>query len=110
MVLRVWSFSVEAGMIDVPIKGPLAANGLFFLRQAAIRGMGIVMLPNWAVADAIANGELTPLFKEFPTHPSSTPISAVFSTHHSTAPKVRTFVDYFAKRIRERVEVPRRPF
>lgn len=95
-----WSFEAGGELIDVPIKGPVAANGLFFLRRAAIRGLGVVMLPSWSIADAIRNKALVPILEDFPTRPPSTPINAVFSKHHSTAPKVRAFVDFLSKRLR----------
>ncbi len=101
----VWQFNENQETIDVPINGPIAANGLFYLRQSAIRGLGIVMLPSWAIADAIKNKQLVPILETYPSRPSNTPINAVFSSHHGTAPKVRALVDFLADELRGLVEL-----
>lgn len=48
---------------DIPVEGPLAINDNFVLREQAIRGAGIVRLPEYFVNKAIANSQLEILFR-----------------------------------------------
>lgn len=93
-------------MIDVSIKGPIAANSLFILSQAAIRDLGIVMLPSLVISDTIKNRQLIPILESFPSRPSGIPINAAFSQHHSTVPNGRALVDFLVERLREHAEIP----
>ncbi len=94
---NLWRFSDEHGAIEVPISGPLNAGSLAFLKQAALDGLGIIMVPSWMVQSELEHGQLVPLLEDFPLMPSSTPIHAVFAHNRHLAPKVRVFVDFLAE-------------
>ncbi|MCP4330420.1 MAG: LysR family transcriptional regulator [Alphaproteobacteria bacterium] len=94
-----WSFQSPRGVIDVPISGCLNANSVVFLRDAALAGLGIIMVPTWIIGHALKRGHLVPLLEDFPLIPPSTPIHAVFAHNRHLAPKVRVFVDFLAQRI-----------
>ena len=72
---------------------------LFFLRNAALAGLGIIMVPAWIIRNELKRGLLLPLLEDFPLVPSSTPIHAVFAHNRHLAPKVRAFVDFLAERM-----------
>ena len=74
-------------------------NGLVFLRNAALDGLGIIMIPTWMMREALSQGQLVPLLEDFPVIPPSTPIHAVFAHNRHLAPKVRAFVDFLAERM-----------
>ena len=94
-----WSFELPKGVLNVPISGRVNVNSLVFLRNLALAGTGIVMMPSWMAGDALQHGELVPLLKDFPLVPPSTPIHAVFAHKRQLAPKVRAFVEFLAERM-----------
>lgn len=94
-----WSFELPHGALDVLISGRLNVNSLVFLRNAALDGLGITMIPSWMVRDDMQKGRLVALLEDFPLLPSSTPIHAVFAHNRHLAPKVRAFVDFLAERM-----------
>jgi len=94
-----WTFESPEGPIDVPISGRLNVNGLVFLRNSALSGLGIIMIPIWMMRDALSQGDLVPLLEKFPVIPPSTPIHAVFAHNRHLAPKVRAFVDFLTERM-----------
>ena len=94
-----WCFKLPNGSLDVSISGRLNANSLVFLRNAALAGLGIIMIPTWMTRDELKHGHLVPLLEDFPLIPPSTPIHAVFAHNRHLAPKVRAFVDFLAERL-----------
>ncbi len=95
-----WSFELPQGPLDVPISGGINANSLFFLRDSALAGLGIIMIPTWMVRNELENGHLVPLLKGIALAPPSTPINAVFAHNRHLAPKVRAFVDFLVERMK----------
>ena len=83
----------------MPIVGRLNANSLVFLRNAALAGLGLIMIPTWMIRDDLKSGDLLPVLEDFPLIPPSTPIHAVFAHNRHLAPKVRAFVDFLASRL-----------
>ena len=94
-----WRFKLPQGALDVSISGRLNANSLIFLRNAALSGLGIIMIPTWMIRDELKHGQLVPLLQDFPLAPPNTPIHAVFAHNRHLAPKVRAFVDFLAERM-----------
>ncbi len=94
-----WGFKLPQGSLDVSISGRLNADSLVFLRNAALAGLGIIMIPTWMIRDDLKHGHLVPLLEDFPLVPPSTPIHAVFAHNRHLAPKVRAFVDFLAERM-----------
>lgn len=94
-----WSFQTSGGSLDVPISGRLNVNSLMFLREAAVAGLGVVMIPRWMVDNEVNDGQLTPVLEKFALEPPSTPVHAIFAHNRHLAPKVRVFVDFLAERM-----------
>jgi DNA-binding transcriptional LysR family regulator len=78
-----WSFERRSSLrggapqdarVSVPLKGPFAANNSEALREAAIAGLGITLLPDFSAESALAAGELVELL------PGWRPVGA-FGTH-----------------------------
>jgi DNA-binding transcriptional LysR family regulator len=57
-----WSFEAVAdragSRVSVSVSGPLAANNSEALREAALAGLGIALLPDFSVGTALADGRL----------------------------------------------------
>ncbi|WP_027258229.1 LysR family transcriptional regulator [Leisingera aquimarina] len=89
-----WRFETPEGPSDVTVSGPVQANGLAFLKNMALNGCGVIMIPDWAVQAHLDRGELVPLLTEFPSIPLDTPVSAVYADRRRLEPKTRAFVDH----------------
>lgn len=94
-----WTFKVSSDVLDVPISGRLNVNSLMFLREAALAGLGIIMIPKWMVNDALGARQLVPVLENFALDPPNTPVHAVFAHNRHLAPKVRAFVEFLTDRM-----------
>lgn len=59
----VWSFEPVGGgaRVSVPVRGPFAANNSEALREVALAGLGLALLPDFSVQQALAEGHLVPV-------------------------------------------------
>lgn len=80
----------------VPVRGTLRANNGEFLLAAALRGTGIVFMPDFIAAGSVARGDLV---RVLPDHRTETiGINAVFPYTRTAPAKVRVFVDFLVGR------------
>ena len=68
--MPVWSFTpVQSAKgrerINVPVRGSLAANNSEALREAALAGAGIALLPDFSAQDALRKGQLVPVLADW---------------------------------------------
>jgi DNA-binding transcriptional LysR family regulator len=57
--------SAQATLVTVPITGPLAANNSEALRDAAIAGLGVALLPDFSAQSALQAGTLVELLPQW---------------------------------------------
>ncbi len=95
----IWRFSTPDGPCEVPVRGPVQANGLEFLKSLALSGCGIAMLPEWTARKELERGDLVAVLSGFPSLPAGTPVSAVYAERRQLEPKTRAFVDFLAARL-----------
>jgi DNA-binding transcriptional LysR family regulator len=95
-----WRDTWVLGEESVAVRPALLTDSSVSLRAAALAGIGLVALPDWSVADAIAQGRLRQVLAEVPTVPKG--IYAVYPTNRLITPKVRAFVDHLARWVRAR--------
>lgn len=95
-VAKEWRLTGPHGEVVVPVSGPMAINSSPGLRQAALAGMGIVMLPDVVVGQDIAEGKLIALLNDYP--PPSRPMHLVYTQDRYRLPKLRRFVDFVMTR------------
>lgn len=69
------------------------------LLAAALRGIGIIMMPRNLLSADIAAGRLVELLPEHT--PAPRPISAVYPRSRQTLPKLRSFVEFLAEQLRK---------
>ncbi len=66
----VWVFTTADGTRqEVAVSGPFRSNSGEALRQAALDGMGLVLLPEWMLGEDVSTGRLTPLLPGLPAWP-----------------------------------------
>jgi DNA-binding transcriptional LysR family regulator len=95
-VAKEWRLTGPHGEVAVPVSGPMAINSSPGLRQAALAGMGIVMLPDVVVGQDLAEGKLIALLNDYP--PPSRPMHLVYTQDRYRLPKLRRFVDFVTAR------------
>jgi DNA-binding transcriptional LysR family regulator len=85
---------------EVPVTGTLRADDSEPLRDAAVAGVGVALLPTWLVGEDIKAGRLRRLLPEWSSMIATKPggIFGVFPPHRMVPPKVRAFLDFAQKR------------
>ena len=92
-----WRFSEPDGRsIAVEVKGRVRANNGDLLRLAALRGLGMVDLPNFLVGADIEAGALVPVLQDFIRQDGG--VYAVYPHALYLPPKTRVFIDFLAQR------------
>lgn len=103
---RRWLFAQGDRIERIRVSGPLRANQGEALKEAALGGFGLVMLPTWLVGEEIAQGGLRPVLSEWQADigrigappPGESGIHAVYLPDRRGSPKVRAFVQFLAER------------
>lgn len=91
-----WQFRIDGAIRSVRVSGNLRANNGDVLREAAIAGAGVIVLPTFLVGDALVRGDLICVLSAFAADDST--VNAVYPHNRHLSPKVRAFVDFLAAR------------
>lgn len=92
-----WRFTARDGSeSSVRVRGRLRVNNGDVLRECAAAGLGVVQLPSFIVADAVAAGQLQPVLCDWRLR--DTAVHAVYPHNRYLSTKVRAFVDFLAGR------------
>jgi DNA-binding transcriptional LysR family regulator len=93
---NVWSFVDRHGKEEtVHISGRFQANSGDVLLPPALRGCGLILAPDYLVAEHLKAGRLVRIMPDYRTQ--ETPVYAVYPGRNLSA-KTRTFVDFLAAR------------
>ena len=95
-----WRDTWTLGGESVAIRPVLLSDGSDSIRAAALAGVGLAALPDWAVADCLLAGTLARVLAAHAAPESG--IYAVYATNRLMVPKVRAFVDHVAAGLRAR--------
>lgn len=88
----VWDFATG----DIRVSGRLRFASATACAAAALGGFGVARAPAFVVAQALRDGRLQLLLREFEPEPVA--VNAVYPHARHLAPKVRVFVDFLAQR------------
>jgi DNA-binding transcriptional LysR family regulator len=83
--------------INLRVSGSVQYNSGHSLVDAALKGLGIVQLPDYYVQKYLASGELVSLLDNYREPEES--IWAVYPHNRHLSPKIRLLVDYLAERL-----------
>ena len=92
-----WIFGKDDQTVRVPIVPRYQVNDGLSLREAAMAGAGVTLLPTFQIAPDLRAGRLVRVLGDWPM--GSVPIHAVYPANKNIASKVRRFVDFLARRL-----------
>jgi DNA-binding transcriptional LysR family regulator len=97
-VSKEWRFREGKEVFSVPVEGRFLAGSGALLRQAALAGMGLAVLPTFMIADDLAAGRLRRVLDSF--QGVSLGIHAVYPQARRVPSKTRAFVDLLVAHFR----------
>jgi DNA-binding transcriptional LysR family regulator len=96
-------FTGPDGAVRVRPTNAIAANNTEMLRQFALLGMGVAILPSYLIGRDLASGRLVPLLGDYHLPPIE--ITIAYPSRLHLPAKVRTFIDHIV----EHFQQPGRP-
>ena len=100
--LSAWTFSVEGEAVQYLPRFRVRANRVTNCIEAAVRGFGVTRAPPSAIENELRSGSLVPILKEFEC--TSIPVHLVYVKQGLLPLKVRTFLDWMAPRLRDKLK------
>jgi DNA-binding transcriptional LysR family regulator len=93
-----WRFvSPDGRFTSVPVTGSIQMNNSLALREAALRGAGIMLTPTFIVGNDIKSGKLKAVLTDYRAQEIS--IYAIYPERRHLSPKVRAFIDFMKERL-----------
>lgn len=100
--LDYWRFNESGKVRNIRTKGRVRYNSGYSLVDAALKGLGIVQLPDYYVQKYLHSGELVSLLDNYTEVEEG--IWAVYPHNRHLSPKIRLLVDYLAERLDVAIE------
>lgn len=94
-----WEFFHENKQEKIFVEGVLCCNNGEVLREAAIKGLGIVILPTFIVKDALKNGSLQTILPDYQL-PELT-LSVIYPINRHLSTKVQLFTQFLQEYFEE---------
>lgn len=93
---RTWRVEKDGESLSLKVKGSMVANNSEMLRQAAISGAGMLMMPSWLVGEDLKAGRLMRVLPDWSVGhgETDTAIHAVYLPNRRGSKKVTAFVDH----------------
>ncbi|GAC13290.1 LysR substrate-binding domain-containing protein [Aliiglaciecola lipolytica] len=95
--LDYWRFNEQNRERNIRLTGVLRYNSGFGLVDAALKGLGVVQLPDYYVNSYIKSGELVTILDNFIADAEG--IWAVYPHNRQLSPKIRLLVDFIAENL-----------
>lgn len=93
--------SSAGAMHEIPVGGHLRANDSETLRDCALSGLGITLLPTWLVSEDLRSDRLTALFPDLEWLMATGPARAIWAVYPPkkiVSPKVKAFISFLERR------------
>lgn len=92
-----WRFKSPEGPRAIHISGNMETNSINALKQAAVLGQGLILAPDYLVADEVKTSRLTQVLAEYCS--PELPINAVYPHRQHLSTNVRSFLDLLNKHV-----------
>lgn len=99
-----WRFKSPDGLRAIHVTGNMETNSINALKQAAVLGQGLIMVPDYFVADEVKSGRLVAVLTEFCS--PELPINAVYPHRQHLPISVRSFLDLVSSHGHKAGQVP----
>ncbi|MEL7503319.1 MAG: LysR family transcriptional regulator [Cyanobacteria bacterium J06554_6] len=95
-----WKLQQPSGEeISVGVNSRLCSNNGDVLKEAAVRGLGITLLPVFMIQPELSSGALQPILKDFP--PTVLSISVLYPVNRHLSTKVQLLTTFLAEQMKE---------
>lgn len=101
-----WRFQREGEALrEIPISGKTLISSATALRDCAIKGMGVSLLPGWLIDTEIEKGSLIDLFPDYQVTATDfeTSVWLVYPSRHYVPLKLRVFIEFLREHCRPSV-------
>jgi DNA-binding transcriptional LysR family regulator len=95
----IWRFIKGDEETTVKVAGSMKSNSVAVLRDAALEGLGVALLPVYSIADELADGRIVRLFTHYEAPREG--LFVLFPYSEQMPKKVRLFVDFLARMLRK---------
>lgn len=92
-----WYFESKDGPLSVTVSGRYRVDNSEAVREGALAGLGIAVIPAFAFSDEIERGAVKVLLKAY--EPKLLPLNAVYPSRRFVAPRVRAMIDFLAREL-----------
>ncbi|WOT05079.1 LysR substrate-binding domain-containing protein [Shewanella youngdeokensis] len=92
-----WRFQENGKARNIRVKGNLSCNSGYALVDAAIKGLGIIQLPDYYVSELIEVGKLIPLLEN--QRQADEGIWALYPHNRHLSPKVQMLLDFLSEQL-----------
>lgn len=96
-----WSFGKGKARVSVPVRSRLVVTTAEAAIDAAAAGLGITRVLSYQIESALRERKLATILTDF--EPEPLPVSLVYPGQGALALKTRTFIDFAADRLRQRL-------
>jgi DNA-binding transcriptional LysR family regulator len=93
----VWTLRRDGRKYSVQVAGVFETDEMDVVRAAVAAGLGISFLPLYMVGDALQQGQLVPLLRQYQVVPESA-IYLVYLPNRTLSSRVRALIDFLAAR------------
>jgi DNA-binding transcriptional LysR family regulator len=96
---NLWPMTRKDETRVIAVNGNFRANNSEAVRDAAVRGLGVALLPTFAIWQDVMSGVLVPLLPEWTLQGTfGINLTAYFFADRQLMPKIRSLVDFMANR------------
>ena len=95
--LDYWRFRDDSGERMLRIQGRLRCNSGSALLDAALRGLGIIQLPDYYTREHLERGELIEILTDYA--PDEEGVWALYPPGRQLSPKIRILLDFLTERL-----------
>lgn len=93
-----WELMQDGKRKLLDVRGPIVSNNGEVLRDAAVAGLGLVLLPEFIVEADMIEGSLIKVLEDF--YPEPLTLSAVYPQHRQRSEVTRVFLDFLEQRLK----------
>ena len=90
-----WTFAGTEGDETIVIKAVFSSNNGEVLAEAAVQGLGITLLPDFIIEEALADGRLIRILEGWERSPLT--LSVMYPSRRHVPAKTRLFIDYMVE-------------